>query len=91
MSEKKSEQPAQPNEVTSSRISKIFGPIRLLPGESEDLYNSGLVGTIKELGATTHLQTYLARSVSGDGQPWLGYQREKCCGTPFLEPAFRIG
>ena len=40
MSEKKFEQPAQPNEVTSSRISKIFGPIRLLPGESEQLYNS---------------------------------------------------
>ena len=55
MSEKKSEQSAQPSEVASSKITKIFGPIRLLPGESEELYNSGLLGTIKELGATTHL------------------------------------
>jgi hypothetical protein len=35
----------------------------LLPGESEDVYNAGLVGTIKELGATTHLQTYLAEKI----------------------------
>ena len=63
MSEKKSEQPGQPSEVNSSKISKIFGPIRLLPGESEDLYNSGLLGTIKELGATTYLQTYLAEKI----------------------------
>ena len=60
---KKSEQPGQPSEVTSSKISKIFGPIRLLPGESEELYNSGLLGTIKELGATTYLQTYLAEKI----------------------------
>ena len=63
MSEKKSEQPGQPSEVNSSKISKIFGPIRLLPGESEELYNSGLLGTIKELGATTYLQTYLAEKI----------------------------
>ena len=57
------EQHAEPIKVDSSRISKIFGPIRLLPGESEDVYNAGLVGTIKELGATTHLQTYLAEKI----------------------------
>lgn len=57
------EQHAEPIKVDSSLISKIFGPIRLLPGESEDVYNAGLVGTIKELGATTHLQTYLAEKI----------------------------
>jgi len=61
--DKKPEQTAQPNEVTSSQIVKIFGPFGLLPGESEDVYNSGLLGTIKELGATTHLQTYLAEKI----------------------------
>lgn len=57
------EQAAQPTQVASSQISKIFGPTRLLPGESEDVYNAGLLGTIKELGATTHLQTYLAEKI----------------------------
>ena len=56
-------QHVEPIQVDSSLISKIFGPIRLLPGESEDVYNAGLVGTIKELGATTHLQTYLAEKI----------------------------
>ena len=60
---KKSEQPTQPSEVTSSQIGKIFGPFGLLPGESEDVYNSGLLDTIKELGATTYLQTYLAEKI----------------------------
>lgn len=57
------EQPAQPSQVASSQISKIFGPTRLLPGESEDVYNAGLLGTIKELGAITCLQTYLAEKI----------------------------
>lgn len=57
------EQPAQSSEVGTSQISKIFGPIRLLPGESEDVYNSGLLGTIEELGAKTHLQTYIAEKI----------------------------
>jgi len=57
------EQPAQPSQVASSQISKIFGPTRLLPGESEDVYNAGLLGTIKELGATTYLQTYIAEKI----------------------------
>ena len=57
------EQPAQPSQVASSQISKIFGPTRLLPGESEDVYNAGLLGTIKELGATTSLQTYIAEKI----------------------------
>ena len=36
---------------------------RSLPGESADVYRAGLLGTIKELGATTHLQTYLAEKI----------------------------
>jgi hypothetical protein len=53
----------QQNAVPVSQISQIVGPIRLLPGESADAYRSGLVGTIKELGAITHLQTYIAEKI----------------------------
>jgi len=61
MSEKiKSEQPAP---AATSHISQIFGPTRLLPGESDAVYRAGLIGTIKELGATTHLQTYIAEKI----------------------------
>jgi hypothetical protein len=61
MSEKtKAEQPAQ---APTSQVSQIFGPTRLLPGESEAVYRAGLIGTIKELGATTHLQTYIAEKI----------------------------
>ena len=61
MSEKtKAEQPAQ---AATSQVSQIFGPTRLLPGESEAVYRAGLIGTIKELGATTHLQTYIAEKI----------------------------
>jgi len=53
MSEKtKAEQPAQ---APTSQVSKTFGPTRLLPGESEAVYRAGLLGTINELGAKTHL------------------------------------
>ena len=61
MSEKtKSEQPTQ---APTSQVSQIFGPTRLLPGEAEAVYRAGLIGTIKELGATTHLQTYIAEKI----------------------------
>ena len=61
MSEKtKAEQPAQ---APTSQVSQIFGPTRLLPGESEAVYRDGLIGTIKELGAKTHLQTYIAEKI----------------------------
>ena len=61
MSEKtKPEQTAQP---ATSHISQIFGPTRLLPGESGAVYRAGLIGTIKELGAKTHLQTYIAEKI----------------------------
>lgn len=63
MSEKKTpEQPASQSQA-ASQISQIFGPIKLLPGESEAAYRAGLAGTINELGASTHLQIYLAEKI----------------------------
>ena len=63
MSEKKTpEQPASQNQA-ASQISQIFGPIKLLPGESEAAYRAGLAGTLNELGASTHLQIYLAEKI----------------------------
>jgi len=53
----------QPAQAATSHVSQIFGPTRLLPGESEAVYRAGLIGTIKELGATTHLQTYVAEKI----------------------------
>lgn len=34
-----------------------------MPGESEAVYRAGLAGTINELGASTHLQIYLAEKI----------------------------
>jgi hypothetical protein len=63
LSEKKTpEQPASQSQG-ASQISQIFGPIKLLPGESEAVYRAGLAGTINELGASTHLQIYLAEKI----------------------------
>jgi hypothetical protein len=63
LSEKKTpEQPASQSQA-ASQISQIFGPIKLLPGESEAVYRAGLGGTINELGASTHLQIYLAEKI----------------------------
>jgi len=63
LSEKKTpEQPASQSQA-ASQISQIFGPIKLLPGESEAVYRAGLAGTINELGASTHLQIYLAEKI----------------------------
>ena len=63
MSEKKTpEQPASQSQA-ASQISQIFGPIKLLPGESEAAYRAGLAGTLNELGASTHLQIYLAEKI----------------------------
>ena len=63
MSEEKT--PAQPSSKsqTASQISQIFGPIKLLPGESEAVFRAGLVGTISEFGAATQLQIYLAEKI----------------------------
>ena len=63
MSEDKApEQPASQSQP-ASQISQIFGPIKLLPGESEAAYRAGLAGAINELGASTHLQIYLAEKI----------------------------
>jgi len=75
LSEKKTpEQPASQTQG-ASQISQIFGPIKLLPGESEAAYRAGLAGTINELGASTHLQIYLA---------------EKNLPVPVVDAAIRI-
>lgn len=55
--------PEQPKSPPVSKISNVFGPIRLLPGESLDAYKDGLAATINELGASTHLQIYLAEKI----------------------------
>jgi hypothetical protein len=55
--------PAQPASVATSKVAALFGPIRLLPGESTQAYQDGLIATITELGAKTHLQVYLAEKV----------------------------
>jgi hypothetical protein len=58
--------PAQPGSKsqTASQISQVFGPIKLLPGESEAVFRAGLVGTIGEFGAATQLQINLAEKYS---------------------------
>ena len=63
MSENKT--PAQPSSKSqpTSQIAQIFGPTKLLPGESKAVYRAGLIGTISELGAATHLQIYLAEKI----------------------------
>lgn len=63
MSEKKTPEQQASQSQAASQISQIFGPIKLLPGESEAVYRAGLAGTINELGASTHLQIYLAEKI----------------------------
>ena len=63
MSEKKTPEQPAPQSQPTSQISQIFGPTKLLPGESEAVYRAGLAGTINELGASTHLQIYLAEKI----------------------------
>jgi len=63
LSEKKTPEQQASQSQAASQISQIFGPIKLLPGESEAAYRAGLAGTINELGASTHLQIYLAEKI----------------------------
>ena len=44
-------------------ITQILGSMPVLPGESQEVYQQGLVSTIQELGATTPLQIYLAEKI----------------------------
>ena len=50
-------------QVVSSPITQILGSTPVLPGESQEIYQQGLVATIQELGATTPLQIYLAEKI----------------------------
>ena len=50
-------------QVISSPISQILCSTPVLPGESQEIYQQGLVATIQELGATTPLQIYLAEKI----------------------------
>ena len=46
-----------------SPISQILESSPVLPGESEAVYQQGLIATVQELGATTPLQIYLAEKI----------------------------
>ena len=46
-----------------SPISQILESSPVLPGESEAIYQQGLIATVQELGATTPLQIYLAEKI----------------------------
>lgn len=50
-------------QVISSPITQILGSTPALPGESQEVYQKGLVATIQELSATTPLQIYLAEKI----------------------------
>ncbi len=50
-------------QVATSTISQLISVSQVLPGESESIYQQGLVATVKELGAETQLQIYLAEKI----------------------------
>jgi len=50
-------------QVVSSPITQILGSTPVLPGESHEIYQQGLLSTIQELGASTPLQVYLAEKI----------------------------
>jgi hypothetical protein len=49
--------------VAPSSVSEVLGITPVLPGESMEVYQRGLLATIQELGATTPLQIYLAEKI----------------------------
>jgi hypothetical protein len=55
--------PAKSVKAAPSPITKILGNSPVLPGESEAVYQQGLIATVQELGATTPLQIYLAEKI----------------------------
>lgn len=61
MSDKKT--PLKAMQVVASSIAQLVGVSPVLPGESEVVYQQGLLATIQELGATTPLQIYLAEKI----------------------------
>lgn len=50
-------------QVATPAISQLVGVSPVLPGESELVYQQGLVATVQELGAETPLQIYLAEKI----------------------------
>ena len=50
-------------QVVLSPISQILESTPVLPGESQEVYQQGLLATIQELGASTPLQIYLAEKI----------------------------
>jgi len=50
-------------QVISSPITEILGTTPALPGESQEVYQQGLLATIQELNAVTPLQIYLAEKI----------------------------
>lgn len=50
-------------QAATSTISQLVSVSQVLPGESESIYQQGLVATVKELGAETPLQIYLAEKI----------------------------
>ena len=55
--------PAKSVKNVPSPISQILGSSPVLPGESEAVYQQGLIATMQELVATTPLQIYLAEKI----------------------------
>ena len=55
--------PAKSVKAVPSPISQILESSPVLPGESEEVYQQGLIATVHELGATTPLQIYLAEKI----------------------------
>jgi hypothetical protein len=55
--------PAKSVKAVSSPITQVLGGSPVLPGESEAVYQQGLIATVQELGATTPLQIYLAEKI----------------------------
>lgn len=59
------------------QISQLLGTVSVLPGESEEIYQEGLVATVHELGAATPLQIYLAEKIY-ECQWWMRrYENQK--------------
>ena len=55
--------PTKSVKAVPSPITQVLGGSPVLPGESEAVYQQGLIATVQELGATTPLQIYLAEKI----------------------------
>jgi hypothetical protein len=53
----------KPQETQLPTIGELLGTTSVLPGESEDLYRTGLALMVNEFGAKTTLQVYLAEKI----------------------------